>query len=196
MRLTILAGILVVAFAVPLVAGVGPGTLETSFGGMFHVSPEPWELTADMYLVYYVTPSLGFGPFWEVQKCGDEDLEDGSTFKSAWFYRLGVFGKMYLPVTMADGKLMPYIAGGAGLATLPKPMSEWSDMLEQETEGKFGYFGEISFDYWMAESWTLWAGFRVAKVSGDADTHFDLSGRDLTDTRAQVLVGVSHFIMR
>jgi hypothetical protein len=200
MRLSLLASILVLVLAVSVFGGVNPGTIETSFGGMFHVSPEPWELTGNMYLVYYVSPALAFGPFWEVQKCGDEDDvwigDTQGTFKNAWHYHIGVLGKMYLPVTMAGGKLMPYVVGGVGLATMPKPFSEWSEMFEEETEGKFGYFGEISFDYWIAESWTLWGGFRVAKVSGDADTYFDMYGRDLTDTRAQVLVGVSNFIMK
>lgn len=190
----------IILLATTAFAGLSPGTIETSFGGMFHVSPEPWEITANMYLVYYVTPTLAFGPFWEVQKYGDIDdvwiYELRDTFKSAWHYRIGAFGKMYLPFTMAGGKLMPYVAGGVGVASMPKPMSEWDDLFEEETEGKVGYFGEISFDYWMAESWTLWGGFRVSKVSGDEATYYDTVGRDLTEARSEFLVGVSHFIMK
>jgi hypothetical protein len=202
MRNIIIAAAIVMVLAVQTWAGVGPGTIETSLGGTFHLSPEPWEVNANMYLVYYLSPMLGFGPYWEVQKMGDMDIDEEicgvpiqGTYKSSWHYRLGIFGKMYLPVTMAGGKMMPYIAGGVGIASLPKPAAEWADMFEEETENKMGYFGELSFDYWMTESWTLWVGIRGSKVSGDEDTYFDLAGRDLTEFRTEILVGVSHFLM-
>jgi hypothetical protein len=195
MRITILAGFAVLLLAVQAFAGIGPGTIETSFGGSFHLSPEPWELTADMYLVYFLSETMGLGPFWEIQKTGDVETALG-TCKCAWHYRLGALGKMYLPVTMAEGRMMPYVAAGVGIASLPKPDSEWEDPFEEETENKLGYFFEISFDYWMTDTWTLWAGYRGSKISGDADTYFDMAGRDMTDYQSQILIGVSHFLMK
>ncbi len=203
MRNILMAAAIVMVLAVQTWAGVGPGTIETSLGGTFHLSPEPWELNANMYLVYYLSPMLGFGPFWEVQKMGDMDVDAVTpagdpitvTYKFSWHYRVGLFGKMYLPVTMADGKFTPYIAAGFGLVSLPKPWEEWADALEEETENKMGYFGELSFDYWMTDSWTIWGGIRGFKVSADEDTYFDMAERDLSEFQTQILVGVSHFLM-
>jgi hypothetical protein len=203
MRIAILSAAIVLMLVAQACAGIGSGTIETSLGGNFNLSPEPWELNADMYLVYYLNPMLGIGPFWELQKMGDVDVmvepEQGDPFectcKTKWHYRLGLFGKLYLPVTMAGGKLMPYVAGGAGIVSIPKPEAEWADPFEEETENKTGYFGELSFDYWVADSWTLWAGIRGSKVSGDEDTYFDMAGRDLTEFRTEILVGLSHFLM-
>ncbi|MFH1314231.1 MAG: hypothetical protein ABIJ00_13530 [Candidatus Eisenbacteria bacterium] len=199
MRKAFLAGVMVLALAAPAFAGVGPGTMEKSLGGMFHLSPEPWELTGNMYLAYYVSPMVGIGPFFEIQKTGEmkdvvywtgTDFDTG-TYKPATYYRFGGFVKVYLPVTMAGGKLTPYVAAGGGIVTMPKP--QWDDRLVEETESKFGYFGEFSIDYWATDSWTIWAGLRVSKVSGDTDTYFDMYGRDFTDMRSQILVGISSF---
>jgi opacity protein-like surface antigen len=192
----------VVLFGVQAFAGIGPGTIETGFGGNLHLSPEPWELTADMYLLYFISETLGFGPFWEVQKMGNiedavyfdgQDFVSG-TYESAFHYRIGALAKMYLPVTFAEGKLTPYVMVGGGLVSLPK--AEWEDPFKEETENKFGFVFELSADYWIADSWTIWAGYRGFKISGDADTYYDMIGRDITDFQSEILVGLSHFIMK
>jgi hypothetical protein len=200
MRKAFLAGVVVLALATPVLAGIGPGTWEKSLGGMFHLSPEPWELDANTYMVYYISPMVGIGPFFEIQKTGDRDVvyaspggtgEETCTFESAWHYKFGGLVKIYLPVVLAGGKITPYVAAGAGLASLPK--AEWEDSMKEETESKFGYFGEFSLDYWVTDSWTIWCGFRASKVTGDADTYFGMYSRDLTDMRSQILIGISNF---
>jgi hypothetical protein len=211
MRITISALVIIVLSAAYVWAGVGAGTIETSLGGNVHLSPEPWEINANMYLVYYLNPMFAIGPFWEVQKYGDiEVCEDmcvqtgpdeweprtvEGTFKSSWHYRIGLFGKFYLPIALAGGKLMPYVAAGGGIVSLPKPVSAWDDVFKEETETKFGYFGELSFDYWVTDSWTFWAGVRGFKVSGDEETYYDMLDRDVTEFQTQILFGISHFLM-
>ena len=196
MRKAILAGIVVLALAASVFAGVGPGTWEKTVGGRFHISPEPWELEANMYMVYYISPMVGIGPFFFIEKTGDWDYVSDSTgetftYESAWYYRFGGLVKIYLPVVLMGGKLTPYVAVGAGVATLPT--LEVEDLFKEETESKFAYFGEFSFDYWCTDSWTMWCGFRVSKVTGDADTYYGLYGREPTDMRSEILIGISNF---
>jgi hypothetical protein len=202
MRTLAVVGLLVLALAVTAFAGdIGPGTIETGFGGSFHLSPEPWQLMANMYLVYYFSPMMAIGPFWELEKTGDcevcvEELDTDVTYKSAWHYRLGILAKMYLPIVMAEGRMRPYVMGGFGMVSLPKEWTFSGDTVEEETESKPAAVFEVAFDYFITDTWSLWAGYRGAKIFADEDTYFDMNDRDMTDLQSSIELGVSHFIMR
>ena len=202
MRTLAVAGLLLLFLVATVFAtDIGPGAIETGFGGTFHLSPEPWQLTADMYLVYFISPMLGIGPFWQLEKTGDcdvciEEMETDVTYKSAWHYQIGLLGKMYLPIVMAEGKLRPYLMAGFGMASLPKEWTYSGDTVEEKTESKPGMVFEVSFDYFVTDTWSLWAGYRGSKIFADEDTYFDMEDRDMTDLQSSIQVGMSHFIMR
>jgi hypothetical protein len=202
MRFAALSIIAMLLLASTAIAGIGPGTVETGFGGMIHLSPEPWSIDANMHLVYYVNPAIGFGPYWMVSKIGDQEVENTGydyTIKHATHYALGGLVKVYLPLAlgmMEPGGMMPFVEGGFGIRTLDKPGSEYMptqmDDVEEETETKPELIIRLGFDYWMTKNWSLWVAYHGSKILADEEDF----GQQVTDFRSDIRIGIATFLMR
>jgi hypothetical protein len=204
MRLILLLSICVVLAASTAFAGLNPGTIETGFGGYFHISPEPWEIGANMHLLYFLSPMIGFGPYWNVQKTGDEEVDYGSvdtwTIKHATHYGIGALGKMYLPMDLMGGRATPFVEAGFGIRTLSKPEEPVVGTLaladfeeEEETETKPEFISRFGFDYWLTESWTIWAAYHGVKTFAD---EADGYGPEVTDFNSNIRLGIATFLTK
>jgi len=140
------------------VAGVGMGTIETGGSLDLHLSPSPWALNADMYLLYYMSNMLGIGPYWSLDKQGKAEGEEEAPPAC---YSLGAMAKLYPPVAYMNGRLTPFISAGFGIRTVDVydiEHTEWT------TEKKGEFMGKVGFDYWLTENWTVWTAFQADKV--------------------------------
>jgi opacity protein-like surface antigen len=153
------------------------GTIETGGALDLHLSPEPWSLGANMYLVYYMMPMLGVGPYWSLHKQGEVGSVSFPTL-----YSLGALGKLYLPMAYMEGKLTPYVAAGLGITSL-----EIYDIAKSEytSETKSEFTARVGFDYWLTDKWTVWCAYYGDKVFADG-----------YDFGSSIKVGVATFLMR
>jgi hypothetical protein len=159
-------------------AGVGIGTIETGGGVDLHLSPEPWSVDAQAHVIYYFMPMLGVGPYMALYKEGEVDDVSYPTV-----YGIGALGKLYFPMSYKDGKLMPFVMAGFGIATLVgdyDPIDE-----EWTTENKGHFMMRVGFDYWLTENWTVWTGYQGEKMFVDG-----------YDWQSSVKLGISTFITK
>jgi len=154
------------------VAGVGMGTIETGGDLYLHLSPSPWFLAADMYLLYYMNNMLGVGPYWTLLK---EGKPDGAEDSPPTQYAIGAMAKLYPPVAYMNGKLTPFISAGFGIVTVGSV----------ETEKKAEFMGKVGFDYWLTENWTVWTAFQADKVFIE---DFDMM--------SSIRIGIATFLMK
>lgn len=201
MRLILFLTISFVLAASTAFAGLNPGTIETGFGGHFHISPEPWEVGANMHLVYFPSPMIGFGPYWHIQKTGDIEVESGSTtttYKSAAYWGIGALGKMYLPMQMMGGRATPFAEAGFGIRTVCAPEEVigllMADVeIEDETETKPEFIVRLGFDYWLTEDWSIWVAYHGQKIFANKDDGYT---EEVTDFRSDIRIGIATFLMK
>lgn len=173
---------------------VGPGTIETGVGGMAHLSPEPWQISGRVHVVYFLMPIAGIGPYFNFTKCGDYEYEwAGETFteKSATHFGLGALAKLYLPVAMMGGKLTPFVEGGLGMRTVTTGWEVTDATDEEETELKMEVTARVGADYWIAPNWTIWFAFHGQKIFADEE---DIFYEDEADFQAELRLGVATFL--
>jgi len=153
---------------------VEKGTIETGGGLDFHLSPSPWVLDANMHLLYYISPMLGIGPWWDLYKMGKPE---GAEDSPPTMYGIGALGKIYLPMAWMDGKATPFVEAGAGIRTIPTG--------EGDTESKTTFMARVGFDYWLTDKWTVWTAYQADKVFIDE-----------YDWQSSIKVGIATFIMK
>ena len=160
------------------------GVIETGGSATFHLSPEPWQLNANMYLLYYMSNMLGIGPFWSLTKTGTYDVGDDK-IETPTFYTVGAMGKIYLPIALMQGKMTPFVSAGFGLTAITK----FDD--ETKTESKGTIEAKVGFDYWLTDKWTVWGAFEADKLMVDKDKYGDMG-----DWNSSFRVGIATFIMK
>ena len=163
---------------------VEKGTIETGGGLDLHLSPSPWILDANMHLLYYMSPMLGIGPFWRLEKMGKEE---GAADSPPTLYAIGALGKIYLPMALMAGKMTPFVEAGAGIATIEVMKTDEFGIPtgELDTENKMTFMGRGGFDYWLTDKWTVWTALQADKVFID---EYDLQW--------SIKVGIATFIMK
>lgn len=164
-------GVAILAMAVGTCLAFNPGTIEIGLGGDFHLSPEPSMIYANMYMHYFINPSLGIGPYVTLMRIGETDYTEAETD-----YSLGAIAKFYLPMTMMEGKMTPFVRARFGITKVTM-------MGEDETKGEMAF--QVGADWWFTENWTIWFAYEGYKLFAE--------GSELSH---DVKLGIATFIVK
>ncbi|MGQ9602732.1 MAG: hypothetical protein ACUVUU_00805 [bacterium] len=168
---TAIIGVAILLMAVTTSFGFNPGTIEIGLGGDLHLSPEPSMISANMYMHYFMNPSLGIGPYFTFERIGETD-----SLKALTNYSIGAIAKFYLPMTMMQGKMTPFVRARFGINKVTVAGVD-------ENKGEMAF--QVGADYWMTDNWTLWFAYEGYKLF--------VEGSDLSH---DIKFGIATFIVK
>ncbi len=158
---TAIISIAILSMAVAVSFGFEKGTIEIGAGGDFHLSPEPTMIFAQMYMHYFMNPSLGIGPYVNLIHIGETDFTESETD-----YSIGATAKFYLPMTFMEGKITPFVRARFGITKITVAG-------EDENKGEMAF--QVGADWWITQNWTFWFAYEGYKVFvEDSDLSHDV----------------------
>lgn len=168
---TVIIGVAILLMAVTTSFGFNPETIEIGLGGDSHLSPEPSVISANTHMHYFMNPSLGIGPYFKFMRIGETDHHEAETD-----YSIGATAKFYLPMTMMEGKMTPFVRAGFGITKV-------TIAGEDENKGEMAF--QVGADWWITEAWTVWFAYEGYKLF--------VEGSDLDH---DIKFGVATFIVK